>query len=64
MVLMGLRSVDPGDEMDYAERISEFVEALPAVLFVRSAGEFRGRLLGDHNDDKIRHRVPSGEKER
>ncbi|MDH3517433.1 MAG: Na-K-Cl cotransporter [Acidimicrobiia bacterium] len=47
VVLLGLRRVERGDEVAYAERISEFVEALPAVLFVRSAGEFRGRLLGD-----------------
>ncbi len=59
VVLLGLRSVERGDEMEYADRISEFVEALPAVLFVRSAGEFRGRLLGDHHEPKTES-LPSG----
>jgi amino acid transporter len=52
VVLMGLRQVDPGDEMEYAGRLSEFAEALPSVLFVRSAGEFRGRLLGDDGAER------------
>lgn len=47
VVLLGLRPVKPGDELDYADRLNEFVEGLPTVLFVRSAGEFRGRLLGE-----------------
>ncbi len=47
VVLMGLRTVEPGEEEAYARRLAEFVEGLPTVLFVRSAGEFRGRLLGD-----------------
>ncbi len=52
VVLMGLRSVEPGDEAAYAERLDEFIASLPSVLFVRSAGEFRGRLLGDQPDEK------------
>jgi hypothetical protein len=52
VVLMGLRSVKAGEEADYADRLAEFVHALPSVLFVRSAGEFRGRLLGDQPDER------------
>jgi amino acid transporter len=47
VVFLGLRAVKPGEEMDYAGRLAEFVQALPSVLFVRSAGAFRGRLLGE-----------------
>jgi solute carrier family 12 (potassium/chloride transporter), member 4/6 len=47
LVLMGLRSVTAGEEAAYAERLEELTESLPSVLFVRSAGPFRGRLLGD-----------------
>ncbi len=54
VVLMGLRRVKPGDEMAYARRLSEFADALPTVLFVRSTGEFRGRLLGDQDDEPNR----------
>jgi hypothetical protein len=46
-VLMGLRSVKPGEEADYAARLEQSTQMRPSVLFVRSAGEFRGRLLGD-----------------
>ncbi len=51
IVLMGLRAVDSGQETSYSRRLAEFVRDLPTVLFVRSAGEFRGRLLGDGPDD-------------
>ena len=47
VVLMGLRSVKPGEEADYAAQLEQSTQMLPSVLFVRSAGEFRGRLLGD-----------------
>ena len=47
VVFMGLRSVKPGEEADYAARLEQSTQMLPSVLFVRSAGEFRGRLLGD-----------------
>ncbi|MGA7281225.1 MAG: Na-K-Cl cotransporter [Acidimicrobiia bacterium] len=46
VVFLGLRPVRQGEEKDYAERLREFADNLPSVLFVRSAGEFRGRLLG------------------
>ena len=50
VVLMGLRTTTGGDEIDYAERIKELAEGLPSVLFIRSAGVFRGRLLGENPD--------------
>lgn len=56
IVLMGLRSVQPGEEATYADRLADLARSLPSVLFVRSAGEFRGRLLGEEPDDE-RHGV-------
>ena len=50
VVLMGLRTTAPGDEEAYSQRIEELAEGLPSVLFVRSAGTFRGRLLGEQPD--------------
>jgi hypothetical protein len=50
IVLLGLRGTEPGDEPKYAVRISEMARGLPTALFVRSAGEFRGQLLGDVED--------------
>ncbi len=47
VVLMGLRASRPGEELETARRLEQLVEGLPTVIFVRSAGEFRGRLLGD-----------------
>ena len=47
VVLMGLRSVKPGEEVDYAAQLEQSTQMLPSVLFIRSAGEFRGRLLGE-----------------
>ena len=52
LVLMGLRSVQPGEEAAYAERLEELAGSLPSVMFVRSAGPFRGRLLGDEPTDE------------
>ncbi len=51
VVLMGLRATQPGEELEYAQRLEGLAEGLPTVIFVRSAGEFRGRLLGDHPED-------------
>jgi amino acid transporter len=50
IVLLGLAGTESGEESKYAARISEMAEGLPTVLFVRSAGEFRGQLLGDVED--------------
>ncbi len=46
VVLMGLRSISPGEESDYARRLTNLSAGLPTVLFVRNAGSFRGQLLG------------------
>jgi amino acid transporter len=47
VILMGLRATERGNEEAYARRLEELAEGLPSVLFVRSAGTFRGRLLGE-----------------
>lgn len=59
VVLLGLRPVKAGEEAEYADRLNEFVENLPSVLFVRSAGEFRGRLLGEPTNGKALEAEPS-----
>lgn len=51
VVLMGLRATARGDEESYARRLEELAEGLPSVLFIRSAGTFRGRLLGEQPDE-------------
>ncbi len=53
VVLMGLRAVKPGDEAEYADRLDDLADGLPSVLFVRSAGPFRGRLLGEQPNGGI-----------
>jgi potassium/chloride transporter 4/5/6 len=57
LVLMGLRSIGSGESEAYAARLEELAEALPTVLFVRSAGPFRGRLLGDEPTQEQRSGV-------
>ncbi len=47
LVLMGLRDVPAGTEAEYANRLDALVEHLPTTLLIRSAGEFRGKLLGE-----------------
>ncbi|MFQ5517357.1 MAG: Na-K-Cl cotransporter [Acidimicrobiia bacterium] len=47
-VFLGLRSVKPADADAYAARLDVLMAGLPTVLLVHSAGEFRGRLLGEH----------------
>ena len=52
VVLLGLRSNAPGEEAAYAERISTMLSRLPSVLLIRSAGDFRGQLLGDLSEEE------------
>ena len=52
VVLLGLRSNRPGEERDYARRMTAMVEGLPTVLFVRNAGMFRGQLLGNNREQR------------
>ncbi len=59
VVLMGLRTTQPGEEEAYARRIEELADGLPSVLFVRSAGVFRGRLLGEQPDDMNGRKLPA-----
>ncbi len=47
VVFLGLRSVSLGGEAEYAQRIEALLCDLPTAMLIRSAGEFRGRLLGD-----------------
>jgi len=44
-VVLGLGHPDDDELLDYASRIAELLEGLPATLLVRNAGEFRGRLV-------------------
>ncbi len=53
VVLLGLRSTEPGEEVDYTRRMATLVDGLPTVLFVRNAGEFRGQLLGATKGDHV-----------
>lgn len=53
VVLMGLRTGTLGEEQAYARRIEELADGLPSVLFVRSAGAFRGRLLGEQPNERL-----------
>ena len=52
VVLLGLRSNDPGEEEQYARRMTSMLEGLPTVLFVRNSGAFRGQLLGDSLEEQ------------
>lgn len=45
IVFMGLREPPPGEEMEYARRLSELVGDLPTIVLVRNAETFAGRLL-------------------
>ncbi len=52
VVLMGLRA--NGEDPDrYAQRLDELMAGLPSVILVRSAGDFRGRLLGETSDEPV-----------
>ncbi len=59
VVLMGLRTTQPGEEEGYARRIEDLADGLPSVLFVRSAGVFRGRLLGEQPDEMNGRKLPA-----
>jgi hypothetical protein len=45
VVFLGLQEPEPGGEAAYADRIIELAEGLNTCIFVRSAGEFAGRLV-------------------
>jgi amino acid transporter len=45
MALLGLMEPEPGAEAEYAERLIQMVSGLNTTIFVRSAGQFAGRLI-------------------
>ena len=45
IVFLGLQEPEHGGESAYADRIIELAEGLNTCIFVRSAGEFAGRLV-------------------
>ncbi len=45
IVFLGLKEPEEGAESEYADRIAELAEGFPTAIFVRSAGEFAGRLV-------------------
>jgi hypothetical protein len=45
LVFMGLKLPEPGDEEEYSMRLEELTKELRAVILVRSAGPFAGKLL-------------------
>jgi amino acid transporter len=45
VVFLGLQEPEHGGESTYADRITELAEGLNTCIFVRSAGEFAGRLI-------------------
>ena len=45
VVFLGLRDPEPGTEKEYAGRLGELSDGLNTVVFVRSAGEFAGKLI-------------------
>ena len=53
LALLGLRGINQGEELDYAQRLETLSGDLRNVMFVRSAGSFRGQLLGDTGDQRF-----------
>ena len=45
VVFMGLMQPDPGEELDYAHRLTELVEGFSSVVLVRNSGWFIGELV-------------------
>jgi len=45
VVLLGLMEPGPGAEAEYAERLTQMVGGLNTTIFVRSAGQFAGKLI-------------------
>jgi len=45
IVFLGLHVPEPGEEHEYAARLSQLVGDLPTVILVRNAGSFAGKLL-------------------
>jgi amino acid transporter len=45
IVFLGLRDLEPGTEVEYGRRLEQLAAGLNTTVFVRSAGEFAGRLV-------------------
>jgi len=45
VVFMGMMQPEPGEERDYAQRLTELVEGFPSVVLVRNSGWFAGELV-------------------
>jgi hypothetical protein len=45
VVILGLKEPAPGEEEQYAKRLTELAEGFNTTIFVRSAGEFAGQLI-------------------
>jgi len=45
VVFLGLREPEPGGEATYAENLENLASGLKTTIFVRSAGQFAGRLI-------------------
>jgi amino acid transporter len=45
LVFLGLKDPEPGTEAEYARRLERLTAGLNTIVFVRSAGEFAGRLI-------------------
>ena len=45
VVFLGLMEPERGEESEYAERIMALAEGFKTTIFVRSAGEFAGKLI-------------------
>ena len=45
LVFLGMKQPKPGEEAEYAERLTELIGEFQATILVRSAGPFAGRLI-------------------
>lgn len=53
LVLLGLRGIAHLEEAEYAQRLDALSAGLKNVMFVRSAGSFRGQLLGETSNNRF-----------
>ncbi len=58
LVVMGLASPEPGNELDYARRLSELAEGLPSCLFVHNGSLFVGELVS-HESPETKPKLPA-----
>ena len=51
IVFLGLRAIAPDDARNYVDRLLQLMSGLQNVMLVRSAGPFRGQLLGVEQEE-------------